>query len=201
MNQAASTIGKEIKSLGFKRKGNSLFFIENKDAFCFLHIECPSSVIYVHFGIFPLYLPPVGFHMNYGWRLNNRYPSLGFLTKDDTEERIHEYCKTLRDIINNDLFSMIRSLSTAEEIGIFLKADDYLAVYTNLYQQKYTEAKKSAKRYMRSLSQSVYTQRLRDEKRKEMEQVILFSKKDAEYLNKMFADWRLKNKRFFIPNA
>ena len=197
MNHPISAFGKVLKSLGFQKRTSNLFYIENKDAFCFIYMECPTIGVHINFGVLPVYLPPKGFYMNYGWRLESRYSLFRFVRKDDSYDKIMRYCVEFEKIVCNDLLPLIHSLSTAEEIMNYYKNNGYLAAYTKLYLQQFTEAKEAAESYLSWLSTAAYTQKSKDELRMEMEKIIYYSTEGKSCVDKVFADWRLENSSIF----
>lgn len=87
-----------FKANGYKRKGNLFFKIENNNAFCVL-FERPSSFVYVHYHILPLYIPTEFHYLSYGDRLESHsiypVPSYNTLAEDN------DFLKKMRELQNS----------------------------------------------------------------------------------------------------
>ena len=228
MNAFNPIFGKMIKELGFKQRTRRLFFLEKEDVIAFFCVECPSSMIYVQFGIIPKYLPPKPgiLYFNYGNRMCEMYPYPYFrdLKKSDSEEKMRLWCQTARQYILRDLMPLIESLSTVSGIHqyiLYLMNESRRMCYQRdmniyrtpifcmdsdlqyllIYSDLYLHHIKDAEK-----DAAVYNLLLEEtplmpslkEERRLEIQHLLDIAEDTEKLQALFADWRTENRGYFV---
>ena len=226
MNAFNPIFGKMIKELGFKQRTRRLFFLEKEDVIAFFCVECPSSLIYVQFGIIPLYLPPSPgiLYFNYGNRMGHMYSDLRHLNKEDSDEKMRLWCQNARQYILRDLIPLIESISTVSGIRqyilylfnekrrmrfqrdmdiyrtpIFCMDSDlqYLLIYSDLYLHHIKDAEKDAAVYNLLLKEEPLIPSLKEERRLEIKQLLDVAE-DTEKLQALFAQWRAENRGYFL---
>lgn len=136
-----------FKEHGYKKKGNTFFKIENDIAFCIL-FQCPTSFVYVHYYILPLYIPTDYHYLTYGDRLESHsiYPvpsydisdeDVAFLQmmrriKDSLPDAIwnepskmdfHSWMLLVQQCLTEDIFPFFESINSPEKMLCFLNKD------------------------------------------------------------------------------
>ena len=229
MNAFYPIFGKMIKELGFKQRTRSKFFLEKEDMIAYFSAECPSSWIYVQFGIIPKYLPPGPgiLYYTYGNRMGSMYPDLHNLKKEDSEEKMRLWCTNAKRYILRDLMPLIESISTVSSIRQYiLKLKDekrmmryrgttdiyripifcmdshlqYLLIYSDLYLNHLTDAEKDASFYYFLLEITPIMPSLKEKLRKEIQQ-ILDTARNPEKLQTLFDSWCAENRDYFIKQS
>ncbi|MBR5427633.1 MAG: hypothetical protein IK118_04740 [Clostridia bacterium] len=122
MKSAKSVLIFELKKMGFQQKGNVCFRIVD-DLICLIGFEKPSSTLYVHFAIMPVYYPCNGVIIySFGNRLNNLYADLPNLTDVVIQEQIDFWCRKLLTYLETDIFPQMQQISTAKRMCDFFVA-------------------------------------------------------------------------------
>ena len=123
MKTAKSVLISELKKMGFQRKGNVCFRIID-DLICLIGFEKPSSMLYVHFAIMPVYYPCNGVILySFGNRLNNVYADFPSLTDVVIQEQIDFWCKKLLTYIETEILPQMQQISTAKRMSDFFSAN------------------------------------------------------------------------------
>ncbi len=136
-----------FKEHGYKKKGNTFFKIENDIAFCIL-FQRPTSFVYVHYYILPLYIPTDYHYLTYGDRLESHsvYPVPSYdISEEDNDSlsimrRIKdslpgvmwnepkkmdftEWMEQVQKCLAEDIFPFFESVNSPEKLLRFLRED------------------------------------------------------------------------------
>ena len=114
-----SEIKKEIwnilRSNGFAMKNGSELYTLKEDIVSYCILECPTNFVYIWFGFYPLYMPPLnGPYMIYGCRLNTLYCDLNISSKFiQDKSAMQEICINLDRHLKKELLPTTESIRTA----------------------------------------------------------------------------------------
>ncbi len=173
MSTPETIINRQLKELGFLKKGRSQMYCKIDDIIALVCYEHLSFGLCVDFTIYPLFLPCLGIiHFTYGGRLSFMFPDISVLHKEAAEEEKNEYCETAVNHIKYDLLPLVYSLSTAEKLCAFSEKASkpfpfgrrnrlfvrcpperikYLFMYSCIYMGEYEKAQKAAKNYIKAM--------------------------------------------------
>ena len=158
-----------FKEHGYKKKGNIFFKIENDIAFCIL-FQRPTSFVYVHYYILPLYIPTDYHYLSYGDRLESHsiypVPSYDISDGDDTSLQMMrklrdslpgvmwnepkkmvftEWMEEVQKCLTEDIFPFFESINSPEKLLCFLRKDIYeIRKYIRILSNEYENARLAA---------------------------------------------------------
>ena len=113
MNNNAKTILETIVSMGYSKRG-SIAYKCIDDIVAYFSVDCPSSLIYITFGIVPLFVPSEKyFTYSYASRMNEISPDLKIITKEDDYKVVLNWTLKFRSVIEATIESYISRISKA----------------------------------------------------------------------------------------
>ena len=124
MNSSSKTILDAIVSLGYSRRG-SIAYKYIDDIVVYFGVDCPSSLIYVTFGIVPLFVPAEKyFTYSYANRMNEISRDLKIITKEDDHTIVCDWIYKFKNVIETTIDPYISRISKADKlIDVFMKED------------------------------------------------------------------------------
>ena len=165
-NKIIPAFGPFFKENGYQKRGNRFFKIENDIAFC-VRFERPTSWVYVHYHIIPLYIPTDFCYLTYGDRLESHsvYPVPSYdISEEDNDSlsimrRIKdslpgvmwnepkkmdftEWMEQVQKCLAEDIFPFFESINSPENLLCFLRKDvrekqKYMLCLGNEYRNAY----------------------------------------------------------------
>lgn len=113
MNNNAKTILETIVSMGYSKRG-SIAYKCIDDIVAYFSVDCPSGLIYITFGIVPLFVPSEKyFTYSYASRMNEISPDLKIITKEDDYKVVLNWTLKFRSVIEATIESYISRISKA----------------------------------------------------------------------------------------
>lgn len=116
MNSNSNIIMESINSLGYSKRG-SIAYKHINDIVAYFSIDCPSGLIYITFGIVPLFVPSEKyFTYSYANRMNEISRDLKIITKEDDVKTVLNWTYKLNKVIESTIEPYIKRICSANEL-------------------------------------------------------------------------------------
>ena len=116
-------LSQSMKKLGFSKKGNRFFKIENDIAFC-VDIETPSCLPQVHVYIMPLYIHRDFRYYSYGNRLNYIFRNVPVISSKCDENEFREWIALVTETIQTQILSYFERIHNPNALLSFLEDEN-----------------------------------------------------------------------------
>lgn len=199
-----------MKSRGFSFSKRNFYYIANDIAYC-IGLDTPSGIMYVTVYVVPLYIPCENRYYTYGKRIHSS--DLFPLRSDSDVWAIDEWCTSLCEYLEENVFPFFKTISTPEKLAEYIEQPQYavtarfscpevhierMKMFTYLYMNDLPKVRKTTDYYRESLLRNTFfTDSVRKKLQAEIDVVLSMVQHDSSQIKNFFDQIKRNTQKYF----